>query len=55
MWDFSLSDAFRAVVRTAPFVVLRLVVYIAIAFTFLLTTGFGARRGLHDRAHERKP
>ena len=45
MWDFSLSDALRAVVRTAPFVVLRLVVYIAIALGFVLTTGFGAGVG----------
>ncbi len=45
MWDFSLSDAMRAVVRTAPFVALRLVVYVVIAFAFVLTTGFGAGVG----------
>lgn len=42
MWDFSLSNAMRAVLRTAPFVVLRLVVYVGIALTLMLTTGFGA-------------
>lgn len=45
MWDFSLGDAMRAVIRTAPFVVLRLVVYVAIAIAFMLTTGFGAGVG----------
>jgi hypothetical protein len=46
MWDFSLSNAMRAVLRTAPFVVLRLVVYVGIALTLMLTTGFGAGLGL---------
>jgi hypothetical protein len=45
MWDFSLTDAMRAVLRTVPFVVLRLVVYVGIALTLMLTTGFGAGVG----------
>jgi hypothetical protein len=45
MWDFSLTDAVRAVLRTVPFVVLRLVVYVGVALTLMLTTGFGAGVG----------
>src|SRR6185437_12918872 len=45
MWDFSLSDAMRAVIRTAPFVVLRLVVYVGVAVALMVTTGFGAGVG----------
>ncbi|HTO39366.1 MAG TPA: hypothetical protein VL026_00210 [Rhizomicrobium sp.] len=46
MWDFSLSDALRAVIRTAPFVLLRLVVYVGMAFGFVLITALGAGFGL---------
>jgi hypothetical protein len=46
MWDFSLTDAMRAVIRTAPFVALRLVVYVGIALSLMLTTGFGAGVGI---------
>lgn len=46
MWNFSLTDAMRAVFRTAPFVLLRLVVYVGAAVSLMLTTGFGAGIGL---------
>jgi len=45
MWDFSLTDAMRAVIRTAPFVVLRLAVYVGIAVALMVTTGIGAGVG----------
>ncbi len=45
MWDFSLTDAMRAVLRTAPFILLRLAVYVAIAIALILITGFGAGVG----------
>lgn len=55
MWDFSLSEALRAVIRTAPFIVLRLVVYVAVALACVLTTGIGAgigySVGLMTRGH----
>jgi len=46
MWDFSLSDALRVVLRTAPFLLLRLVVYVGMAFSFVLLTTLGAGFGL---------
>jgi hypothetical protein len=46
MWDFSLTDAARAVIRTAPFVALRMVVYVGMALALMLTTGLGAGAGL---------
>ena len=42
MWDFSFSKALGMVARTAPFVVLRLVVYFGIGFAYLATVGAGA-------------
>ena len=42
MWDFSLSKAIGAVIRTAPFVILRLVVYFGIGIAYLVTVGVGA-------------
>ncbi len=45
MWDFSLAKAIGAVLRTLPFVALRLVVYFGIAAAYLLVTGVGAGFG----------
>ncbi|MEX0971454.1 MAG: hypothetical protein WD046_13515 [Paracoccaceae bacterium] len=45
MWDFSLSKSFGLMFKTAPFVVLRLVVYFGIALAFVLITGVGAGVG----------
>ena len=42
MWDFSFAKAVAMVVRTAPFVVLRMLVYFGIGFAYLLTVGAGA-------------
>ena len=45
MWDFSLSKAVGAVIRTAPFVILRLIVYFGIGIAYLVTVGVGAMVG----------
>jgi hypothetical protein len=42
MWDFSFSKAVGMVMKTLPFVVLRLVVFVGIGFAYLLTVGAGA-------------
>lgn len=45
MWDFSIGQALGLMVRTAPFVVFRAVVYFGIALTLVLVTGTGAGVG----------
>lgn len=45
MWDFDLGRAFGAIVKTAPFIVFRLLVYVGIGFAYLIATGVGAGIG----------
>lgn len=45
MWDFSISQSFGLMRRTAPFVVFRMVVYFGVALAFVLATGTGAGIG----------
>jgi len=45
MWDFSFSKAVAMVARTAPFVVLRLLVYFGIGLATIATVGMGALLG----------
>lgn len=45
MWDFSVPTTFGLVLRTWPFVLLRLIVYVGIACGFVVATGFGAGTG----------
>ena len=45
MWDFSIGGALALMARTAPFVVLRVVVYFAVSAAFVLATGTGAGLG----------
>ena len=45
MWDFSLLQAFGLMLRTAPFIVLRMAVYFGIAVGIMLATGVGAGIG----------
>ena len=45
MWDFSIGRAIAAVLRTLPFIALRLVVYFGIGAGYLLATGIGAGFG----------
>ncbi len=45
MWDFSFSRALAMVMRTLPFVVLRILVYVGIALAYVLTVGVGGALG----------
>ena len=45
MWDFSFSRSVGAILRTLPFIVLRLLVYLAIAIAYVFATGMGAAVG----------
>lgn len=45
MWDFSIGTSFSLVARTLPFVLLRLIVYLAISIGLTLGTGIGAGAG----------
>ncbi len=45
MWDFSVSLSFSLMVRTLPFILFRLGVYLSLALGYLLITGTGAGIG----------
>jgi len=45
MWDFNLSEAFGAMARTAPFIILRMVVYFGISLLYILAVGIGGGIG----------
>lgn len=45
MWDFSVGRALWVMLRTWPFVLLRLVVYFAITLAYIMATGLGAGVG----------
>lgn len=45
MWDFDVSRTLAILVRTWPFILLRLAVYLGITFTYLIATGAGAGLG----------
>lgn len=45
MWDFSISKALGLMVRTAPFLLFRIVVYFGITVALILMTGTGAGVG----------
>lgn len=45
MWDFSFSKSVGMVLRTLPFIVLRLVVYVGIAIAYVFAVGVGAGVG----------
>ena len=45
LWDFSISTTFNALVRTWPFIVARIVVYVGVAFAYVFITGTGASVG----------
>lgn len=44
-WDFSLSNALGAMVKTAPFIVVRMMVYFGIALLYVFATGTGGAIG----------
>lgn len=45
MWDFSIGQALSLVLRTMPFIVLRIIVYFGIALAYVISTGVGAGVG----------
>jgi hypothetical protein len=45
MWDFSINRSLGLMLRTAPFIVFRLIVYFGIAVAYVLVTGVGAGIG----------
>jgi hypothetical protein len=45
MWDFSFGRALEMILRTMPFIILRLAVYLGIAVAYLIAVGFGAGSG----------
>ncbi|MBE7734084.1 hypothetical protein [Devosia faecipullorum] len=45
MWDFSIGNALAMMVRTMPFLVLRMAIYFGIAVGYVLVTGIGAGVG----------
>ena len=45
MWDFSVGRALGMMVKTAPFIVFRVLVYFGIAVAYVLATGVGAGLG----------
>jgi len=44
-WDFSLGESMGAMVKTAPFIVLRMLVYFGIAILYLISVGAGSAIG----------
>ena len=45
MWDFSFGRSLGLMVQTLPFILLRILVYFAVAMAFVLATGLGAGLG----------
>jgi len=45
MWDFRVGETLSLVIRTWPFVLLRMMVYFAITFAYVMATGAGAGMG----------
>jgi hypothetical protein len=45
MWDFSISAAIGLMMRTAPFLLFRIIVYFGVAAAFVITAGTGAGIG----------
>ncbi len=45
MWDFSISNAFGAMLRTLPYIVVRMLVYFGIALLYIVATGGGGAIG----------
>ena len=45
MWDFSIGRTLGIVIRTWPFVILRIVVYFSITVAYIVSTGAGAGIG----------
>lgn len=44
-WDFRLGDALGAMIKTGPFIILRMIVYFGIAVLYLISVGVGGAIG----------
>ena len=42
MWDFDIGRTFGILMKTLPFIIFRMLIYMGVAFGFLLVTGIGA-------------
>ena len=45
MWDFDIGRTFGILMKTLPFIIFRMLIYMGVAFTYLLVTGIGAGIG----------
>ena len=45
MWDFKLNNVFGILTKTLPFIIFRLLIYLAIAFGYMIVIGVGATIG----------
>ncbi len=45
MWDFKMGQALGAMMKTAPFVIFRMVIYVGVALAYVLAVGVGAGIG----------
>jgi hypothetical protein len=45
MWDFNIGKTFGILMKTLPFIIFRMLIYMGVAFGFLLVTGVGAGIG----------
>lgn len=45
MWDFNIGHALGAMIKTAPFVIFRIIIYVGIAVAYVLAVGVGAGIG----------
>ena len=44
MWDFKMGQAIGAIIKTAPFIVLRIIIYVGIALAYVVAVGVGTGR-----------
>lgn len=45
MWDFDIGRTFGILMKTLPFIIFRMLIYMGVAFSYLLVTGIGAGIG----------
>ena len=45
MWDFKMGQAVGAMIKTAPFIIFRIIIYVGIALAYVLAVGVGAGLG----------
>src|SRR5690606_11877816 len=55
MWDFNFSQALKLMLKTSPFILLRMAIYFGITLAYLIATGIGAGIGYGVTAFGDKP